>query len=688
MISITRSLLVLATAGVAAVPMVLRTPATRVTPTGETDPRNVYAKSQAEHYLTKEQFAFIRPGIQITVEDVQIPADRHPVVTLAITDDQGQPIDRAGIQTPGAVSLSYILSWYDAERRDYVAYTVRTQNSPITGDSAVQASTDSRGTTEDLAMGRIRYTFGTQLPASYDMSVTHTVGIYASRNLTDTPLATTQYDNIEYDFVPDGSEVVDQWQGILDSTCNSCHNQLALHGGSRRDVKLCVLCHNKQTIDPDTGNTVDMKVMIHKIHFGPNLPSVQAGIPYQIIGRSVADFSNTGYPQDMRNCVRCHTANTPEGDIWLTRPNRDACGSCHDDINWEVSGEGHPVAQFDDSLCAACHIPQGEHEFDISIMGAHTIATKSSQLAGLNMEITDVTDAMPGGTPTVYFSLTNNDGSVVSPISGLQTLTLRAAGPIGDTIDHTIDISQDARQATMVGDGYMITFATPIPEDATGSWGFSADVRRAALIDNGTLEGLAVTEGAFNQIYYAAVTDAEAMPRREVVSIDKCNVCHDVLALHGGQRFNTQECVFCHRPNNTDAAVRPEDEMPAEGIDMRWLIHRLHTGEELTDDFTVYGFRGSVHNYNEVVFPGDLRSCDTCHVGETYNVPAPEGSHEVTTERSFYSPTQPAGAACLACHSTVDAAAHAYVNTAPFGESCASCHGADRQFSVDSVHAH
>jgi OmcA/MtrC family decaheme c-type cytochrome len=690
MISITRSLLVLATAGAAAVPMVIRTPATRVTPTGETDPRNVYAKSQAEHYLTKEQYAFIRPGIHVTVEDVQIPADRHPVVELTITDDQGQPIDRAGIMTPGPVSLSYILSWYDAERRDYVAYTVRPQTSPITGDTAVHASTDSGGTTEDLAMGHIRYTFGTQLPADYDMSVTHTVGIYASRNLSDTPLETTQYDNVEYDFVPDGGEVVDQWQGILDQTCNGCHEQLALHGGSRRDVKLCVLCHNKQTSDPDTGNSVDMKQMIHKIHNGPNLPSVQAGTPYQIIGyrQAVHDYSHVEYPQDMRNCVRCHTADTPEGDVWFTRPNRDACGSCHDNINWEVSGEGHPVAQFDDSLCAACHIPQGEHEFDISIMGAHTIPLKSSQLPGLNMEITDVTGAMPGGTPTVYFTLVDNDGDTISPISGFQTLTLRAAGPIGDTIDHMMDISQDARTATMVGDEYMMAFATPIPEDATGSWGFSADVRQQVLIDDGTPEGMAVTQGAFNPLYYAAVTDSEAMPRREVVSIDKCNVCHDTLALHGGQRFNTQECVFCHRPNNTDAVVRPEGEMPAESIDMRWLIHRLHTGEELTDDFTVYGYRSSVHNYNELVYPGDLRSCDTCHIGGSYNVPAPEGSHEVTTPRGFYSPTQPAGAACLACHSTVDAAAHAYVNTAPFGESCASCHGADREFSVDSVHAH
>jgi len=690
MLSITRILLVLVTAGAAVGPMVVRTPGTRVAPTGETDPHQMYTKNQAEYYLTEEQLNFIRPGLNVTVVDIDIPADRHPVVELSFTDDMGQPLDRAGVMTPGPISFSYILSWYNASRRDYVPYITRAQTSPITGDTAIQPSSDSGGTTEDLAIGRLRYTFGTELPEGFDMSVTHTLGIYATRDLRDIPpLETRQYDNVEYDFRPDGNEVVDRWQGMLDSTCNSCHEQLALHGGRRREVRLCVLCHNKSNWDPDTGNQLDFKQYIHKIHNGANLPSVEAGTPYQIIGfrQSVHDFSHVEWPQDVRNCDRCHRPETPESYIWYTRPNRDACGSCHDDIVWET-GEGHPVPQFDDSLCASCHIPEGEHEFDISIKGAHTIPTKSKQLAGLNMEITDVTGAMPGGTPTVYFRLTNDDGSLVNPISGLRGLNLRAAGPIGDTIDHTLDISQDGRGATLVGDQYMMTFEEPIPEDATGSWGFSADVRRTSVIDDGSLEGLSVTEGAFNPIFYAAVTDDEPVARRQVVSIDNCNVCHDRLAMHGGQRFNTQECVFCHRWNNSDVNRRPEEEMPPEAIDFRWLIHRLHTGHELTNDFTVYGYGNTPHNFNHVGFPGDRRTCVTCHLEGTYTVPTPEGAHETINPRNYYSPTQPAATACMACHSTVDAAAHAYTQTAPFGEACAACHGENREFSVDAVHAH
>ena len=52
----------------------------------------------------------------------------------------------------------------------------------------------------------------------------------------------------------------------------------------------------------------------------------------------------------------------------------------------------------------------------------------------------------------------------------------------------------------------------------------------------------------------------------------------------------------------------------------------------------------------------------------------------------------PAAAACLSCHDSKDAAAHAYLNTTDFGgegtfEACATCHGPNSEWSVDKVHA-
>jgi OmcA/MtrC family decaheme c-type cytochrome len=703
MLTITKTLVILATAGAAAMPVEntpapagatamakahvtagesapIRRAARRMAPSH--DSREVqYSKNQKEFYWTDDEKSWARPGFTVEIVGVEIPADRYPVVELMYYDDLGQPLDRNGIETPGTISFSFVFAWYDGTLNQYTAYTVRPA-----GDFE-QATSDSGGSWEDVGIGHSFYTFGTQLPEGYDMTKTHTMYTYATRN-TEEQLGKTYYSDPTYDFRPDGVDVTEQWGSMFESTCNSCHHDLALHGGRRRALKGCMMCHNPQSTDPESGNTVNMKEMGHKIHMGANLPSVQAGNPYFIVGYrgSVHDYSEVHFPQDIRNCTTCHDPDAPEAYRHMVNPTRVACGSCHDNIDWET-GEGHPVPQFDDSLCSACHIPEGEYEFDISVAGGHTIPTKSTQLAGLNMDITDVTDVAPGATPTVYFTLTNDDGTAVTPISALRTLNLRAAGPQGQTIDYTIDLSQDAREAGTSGDEYMATFEDPLPEDATGTWTFSADVRRSTTIDDLSFEGLEVTEGAFNPIFFATVTDSEVDGRREVVSMEKCNTCHDTLALHGGQRFNVQECLICHRPNATDEEVRPEEELPPESIDFKWLIHRLHKGHELNVDFTVYGYRSSVHNYNHLLFPGDLRNCEACHVDGSYNVPVTEGSMEVTNPRNYYTPTRPAATACLACHDNVDAAAHAYTQTAPFGESCASCHGDGKTYSVDAVHA-
>jgi OmcA/MtrC family decaheme c-type cytochrome len=653
-------------------------------PAQPSDHPAVYSSHQMEAYLTPQQIEYVRPGFNITVVSVTVPADRRPVVELTFTDDLGQPLDRAGILTPGAISASFVLAWYDAANRDYVAYTTRPQTSPITGVTAVQASTDSGGSWTQLELGHYRYRFGTVLPADYDASKTTTLGVYGERNLEDI-IEKTYYDNALKDVRPDGGDITEQWDMIATSSCNHCHDPLSAHGGSRREVKLCVLCHNNtQSLDPDTGNVVNFKVMIHKIHYGPNLPSVQAGTPYEIIGyrQAVNDFSDTTFPQDIRNCTTCHTTGLAQSDTWYDEPSRAACGSCHDNINW-VTGEGHLAGpQLDDSLCNRCHIPQGT-EFDISVMGAHTIPTKSDQLAGLSLQIMDVSDTAPGEMPTVTFKLTNNAGDFVDP-SSLSTFMFLVGGP---TVDYQQYFREDGRPADCNGDTCTYTFTNAIPADAAGTWTLTADYYRNVVIDNHTDSGLSVREAGFNPIFYFVVTDAQPMPRREVVELSNCDKCHDVLALHGGQRFNTQECVICHNPTATDADERPADAMPARGIHLKWLVHHIHTGENLTRTFTVYGHGGTPHNYNDVTYPGDRRDCEACHKAGTEELPLPDGVLPTTTPSDFVPQWGPDAAACLSCHDTRDAAAHAYQNTAPFGESCVACHGQGREFAVDKVHA-
>ena len=119
------------------------------------------------------------------------------------------------------------------------------------------------------------------------------------------------------------------------------------------------------------------------------------------------------------------------------------------------------------------------------------------------------------------------------------------------------------------------------------------------------------------------------------------------------------------------------------------MIHRIHTGENLSQDFSIFGFGGGKHTFNEVRFPGDRRDCQKCHAPDSQQVleNPPPGLLPTVTLRDWYTPTQHYAAACLGCHDTKPAAAHAFAMTAPFGEACAACHGADAEFAVDKVHA-
>jgi OmcA/MtrC family decaheme c-type cytochrome len=157
------------------------------------------------------------------------------------------------------------------------------------------------------------------------------------------------------------------------NTCNTCHKQLQLHGGGRVDVQYCVMCHNAGTVDANSGNNLDLRSMVHKIHAGH---LTKNGLSIWGYGSTKHDYADVAFPQDIRNCSKCHSdtagAGTPnltaQGDNWKSVPSRAACGSCHDGIDFATGGGttinpgklwasvGHVGgAQADDSKCAICH---------------------------------------------------------------------------------------------------------------------------------------------------------------------------------------------------------------------------------------------------------------------------------------------------------------------------------------------
>jgi len=284
------------------------------------------------------------------------------------------------------------------------------------------------------------------------------------------------------------------------ANCNQCHTELLVHGENRKDIPNCLLCHTAGSEDRNTATvangtpdiTIEFQVMIHKIHSGINLASVQGVTtktdgtrdysatpkPYVIMGygNSLHDFSDVQLPvypvlgapmprdvgydaltdaqQDQEDamrsgptrCDKCH--GDPDGAGPLpapsqgaqiySQPTRRACGSCHEDVVWTrpyaANGLTMP-AQANDSACILCHKVQGNA---IDVMDAHLHPLLNTTLTpGANFAITSVAEAGthnsdltidPGEKVEVVFTLKNGSGADILP-STLERFEAIVSGP-------------------------------------------------------------------------------------------------------------------------------------------------------------------------------------------------------------------------------------------------------------------
>jgi OmcA/MtrC family decaheme c-type cytochrome len=679
------------------------------------------------YYAAQSTVNFVRPGLTMKIVSANIATDGTISVDYKITDPKGVPLDAAGITTPGAVSVSFIAAYIPKGQTQFFAYTTRAQTSPITKVTAIQAGADSGGTTKQIADGEYVYTFKTKAAgtgtSAWDPTLTHRIGIYGSRNLTEFDLG-TNYDDDTLTWIPGGGNPTNTRDVVRTATCNKCHDQLAFHGGSRRSLDLCIMCHQPQTTDPDTGNTLDMKVFVHKIHMGSQLPSVAAGTPYQIIGfnQAVSDWSTVVLPSDPRRCTFCHEPTQKTGatqaDAWLKNPNRAACGSCHDDVNF-ATGKNHVnLPQVSDSQCTQCHIPQGELEFDASIIGAHTVPTESTTRPGLVFTMVKVDNGVAGKNPTVTFTSKDYAGNPV-PMSALTTSPNRIALVMAGS---TTDYGYTSFGSDVVTPGYVsenpaptakcgndgtctYTFTHAIPAKATGTYTIGIEGRRAITLLSGTTQQVSSQYGAINKTINFSVDGSSIATRRQVVDIAKCNGCHSALSLHGENRNQIEQCVMCHNPSENDASVRgasvvPGDKtLPPQSVNFALMIHKIHTGEHLATDFNqsyvIVGFGGSHNDFSDVRYPtmndtgttGDTAKCYMCHVNNSEAV-FPIGKNAVLDTQGRISPAPATTSACTACHLKLSALSHAVSQTDPkFGESCDVCHAAGTDFDVLKEHA-
>src|SRR5262252_8208502 len=104
-----------------------------------------FSPNEKAYYVDASVVNFVRPGLALKILSAEIAADGTIRVRFRITDPQGLPLDRLGVDTPGAVSASFVASYIPNGQTQYVAYTTRVQTSPITAVSATQAASDTNG---------------------------------------------------------------------------------------------------------------------------------------------------------------------------------------------------------------------------------------------------------------------------------------------------------------------------------------------------------------------------------------------------------------------------------------------------------------------------------------------------------------------------------------------------------------
>jgi OmcA/MtrC family decaheme c-type cytochrome len=661
-------------------------------------------------------------ALTVTVTGVTISSP--PVVEFSVANQDGVPVAGFG-DSDLRFNISKLIPASQAGPSKWQNYINRV-NGGYTQGYQERASTG--GTLVDNLDGTFVYTFATDITSaaanpcpgpcteadgvapldiSYQPNLTHRVTIQQGNR--DYPLV-----NAAYDFVPAGGPVTSAREIVKTETCNECHNQLALHGGTRIEIKLCVSCHNPGTtrlgkLGTVTGpQTVDFKVMIHKIHMGEHLPSVEAGGDYGINGYSgsLISFKDVVFPQDIRNCTKCHDgAVTAQGNNWQTQPSVAACGSCHDDINFSmdrsVDPNGHSGGDVsgvtDSNDCLACH-SSGEEAG--SIAEKHSLpALLKAEGAKYKLKIVSVTDTAPLSTPTIRFSITNAadtpydiaatpaiTGGSMGLYLGWNTTDITNTTPtVGRNNAQPISISllsggALAGSVTDNGDGtYSVTSTTAVPADATGSGRIGFQARMSVDVDGDATADRVQVKSVVKDFI---ITGSSVVARRTAVEIAKCNQCHDRVSLHGGSRTDEpQICVMCHNPNATDTARRPAgaptgtlDNKAEESIDFKRLIHGIHASAETHYDgsaghgfrekgLVVYGYGGSVHDFGHVRFPGILKDCASCHTSSSYQLSG-----------VWASPTQSGILGSTIDHGADLADAADDLNISPTAAVCSSCH--------------
>lgn len=570
-------------------------------------------------------------GVKLTVNGVAVAADGSVSVDFTMLDDQGMPVDNQGVYTKGVAKPRFGLAKLDTAGGVIGQYTSisRSSSGSPTMFNTANAGT---GTVAEVTPRSGHYTY--QFPASMkiaaaDSSKTHTVFVQLSRQLDVLDPATRYVTNVTYDFVPAGGTPVER-EIVTTAACNQCHNPLAIHGGGRRDVKLCTLCHQKELENVNDWGAFDLPFFAHAIHSRQNLGAD-------------GDFSEVTYPQELRDCNVCHAGAKQAAQI-NTNAGVKACTGCHSYLVFDHSAAvtcnidgawgstekcNHVGAVINaSSNCTQCHVAEVDHKFADAYWNLANNPPNLVTPSGKNPVVKTRIDAVSFNAdriPTFTFTITTSyDGGPDEPrdllAKPMQTIRFAWATSLAGAkaMEYvTVALNATAPYApvsqrwnipgwppvaggavlpveTVPGTPGRYTWTAPsaVPEkDANGTafppsqtFAFAIETAEgdeyydpdgAGPLPEAPVELRGVTSNVFFwRLDNQNTGNNKPLQRRKIVDDQKCFVCHGAPYQdrgfgfhHAGSRNNVQECSFCHDAVQTDTRITRI--LPTEGTQTR-----------------------------------------------------------------------------------------------------------------------